>query len=72
MEQFLQGELVAKILLVVIGVNIGLSALQAALEKVKDHTGTEIDNKAHAILSTVLGYVQKIVDFISANRQHKG
>ena len=51
--------------------NVAVSAAQKALEIVKDKTSTDADNKVYEFLSKYAGYLQKGIDWISANRQHK-
>lgn len=51
--------------------NISLSAAQKILEVVKDKTQSEVDNKIYAFIAKYSSYIQKGIDWISANRQHK-
>lgn len=62
---------IADILMWVLALNLFLSGLGKALEKIKDHTKSKADNKAYEVISKVTGVLQKIVDLISANRAHK-
>lgn len=55
----------------VIAVNAILSGIKVALDAIKDLTKSEADNKASAILGSILGFLGKIVDWLSANVQHK-
>ena len=60
--------MILKVLAVLAIVNIVLSALDAGLEKIKDATATDLDNKAYAIVHMISDGLQKIVQFLSANR----
>lgn len=59
-----------QIVAILVMVNLGISALTAALEKIKDKTSTDLDNKAYAILHVAADVLQKVLDFVSANRPH--
>lgn len=47
-----------------------LSGASYTLEKIKDLTETQTDNKIAAVVSKVVALLQKVVDFLSANRAH--
>lgn len=64
-------DLVGKILLVVVCANIALMAVFEILGKVKDLTLSDTDNKIHAFLGKLLKALQSLIDWVSANRQHK-
>lgn len=59
------------VILIVVAVNILLSASGKVLDMIKDKTSSDVDNKAAEIVSKVTGFLGKVVDFISANREHK-
>ena len=59
------------ILLIMVCVNMGLGALQKILEKVKDITATETDNKIYGYVSTAVAWISKFLDWVGANRVHK-
>jgi hypothetical protein len=71
MLDFLNAELVGKVLLIMMIVMGCLSGMSLALEKIKDLTESDLDNKIYAVVSKIAGALQKVVDFISANRAHK-
>lgn len=70
-EQFLKPELIAKVVMVLVIVNVVLSAVSMVLEKIKDLTKSDVDNKIFAVISKIAEYGQKLVDLISANKNHK-
>ena len=47
-----------------------LSGASYTLEKIKDLTATQTDNKIAAVVSKIVALLQKVVDFLSANRAH--
>lgn len=51
--------------------NVCVSASQKILEVIKDKTSSEVDNKVYDFINKYAGYVQKAIDWISANRAHK-
>lgn len=65
------GGLVSFVVLVAMCLNIALSALSSILEKVKGLTESKLDDKAAEIVMTIINILQKLIDFASANRQHK-
>lgn len=64
------GGLGPSIVLVAVCLNAGLSALSIILDKIKDLTPSEADNKAAAIVKSAVAGLQKIIDFFSANVKH--
>lgn len=54
-----------------IGFNLLMTGLHAALEKVKDLTESKWDNQLADYLAKFLGFLQKIIDLIMANRANK-
>jgi len=64
-------ELLAKIALVVVAVNALLSALSMILEKLAPITQTPKDDQILALLQKWLPKLKSVVDFVSANREHK-
>lgn len=73
MKEFIlnNGGLMATVALVVVCLNILLTSVKVVLEKVKDLTPTDVDNKAYDALSKVMGVLSLIVDWASANKEHK-
>lgn len=51
--------------------NVAVSATQKVLEVIKDKTATDVDNKMYEFIGKYAGYIQKGIDWISANREHK-
>jgi divalent metal cation (Fe/Co/Zn/Cd) transporter len=70
-EQFLKPELIARIVAILVIVNVVFSAISMVLEKVKDLTDSQVDNKIYAVISKIAEYGQKLVDMISGNKKHK-
>jgi hypothetical protein len=60
--------IILKVLSVLLIANIVLAGLDAGLEKVKDLTKTDLDNKAYAIVHALASIVQKAIQLIG-NRQ---
>lgn len=56
------------VLLFALGIMSGLSL---ALEKIKDLTSTDLDNKTYEMVKKIVAFTQKIVDFLTANLPHK-
>jgi hypothetical protein len=73
MGEFLQhnGGIVATVLGIVIALNIFLTGLKGALEKIKDMTSTKVDDDLYAFLDKIVGFLTKVVDTVSANKEHK-
>lgn len=73
MKEFIaaNGGIVAASALTIMALNMVLSGLKAGLEKIKDKTTTEADNKAYAIISSVSGFLSKVLDVIGYNPEHK-
>lgn len=59
------------VILIAFCLNAGLSALSLILDKIKDLTTSEVDNKAAEIIKAIVVGLQKITDFLSANISHK-
>lgn len=71
-EQILaNGQMIATVVMVLVCVNIALSAAKQILEKIKDKTASNADNKAYEIISKVSDVLAKVVDWFSANISHK-
>lgn len=72
MQEFIQqnGGVVATTVLVLISFNFVMSGLKAALEKIKDKTASQVDNKIYAIITKILTISEAIVDWLSGNREH--
>lgn len=56
------------VLLVCLGIMSGVSL---ALENIKDLTTSDLDNKAFEFVKKFSNFLQKIVDFLTANLPHK-
>jgi|LauGreDrversion4_2_1035121.scaffolds.fasta_scaffold27323_6 hypothetical protein len=51
--------------------NVAVSSIQKILEIIKDKTESRKDDEAYAFISKYAGYIQKAIDWVSANRPHK-
>lgn len=69
--KLLQSGSVQNIILAVMCVNIALSAAKQILEKIKDKTETDGDNKAYDTISKVSGLLSKAIDYVTGNIAHK-
>jgi len=68
--KLLQSSSFQNIILGIVCVNIGLSAAKQVLEKIKDKTATDGDNKAYDAISKVSGILAKVIDWVTANTKH--
>lgn len=59
------------IVLVSVCLNAGLSFVSVVLDKIKDLTPSDADNKAAVVVKSAIGMIQKLIDFLSANVAHK-
>lgn len=66
-----QGGLILTLVFAVTAVNLLLSGVSSFLDFVKDKTPTEIDNKIAVWVHKAVDVSKAIIDFLSANRQHK-
>lgn len=64
------GGLLPAVLILVLAMNAFLTGLKSALEYVKDKTVTDADNKVHATLAKVLGFLTSLIDVLTANKPH--
>lgn len=73
MKEFIaaNGGLIGTVVIVMLAVNVTLTGLKAGLELIKDKTATEVDNKAHSILTKVLDFLSKALDIVGHNPEHK-
>lgn len=72
MDEILSNWPIAKIvILYVIGFNVALAGIKAALDKIKDKTESNWDNAASDLLGKIVGWVQKVLDIIGYNPEHK-
>jgi hypothetical protein len=73
MKEFIaaNGGLIATAAMAMIAINLVLSGLKAGLEKIKDKTASDVDNKIYAAISAVSGFLSKILDVIGYNPEHK-
>jgi len=60
-----------EIILILVCFNILLTATSKILGKIMDKTPTDVDNKAYALLAKVLPWVQKALDMLGYNPEHK-
>jgi len=58
------------ILLAVWCANVALTAVSTILDKIKDKTATDVDNKASDFLHTWLPRLQSVIDWLTGNRAH--
>lgn len=65
------GEMIALIVACVVGLNIVLTAVGAALNGIKDKTESKVDDNIALWIGKITGVVGKIVEFISANTAKK-
>lgn len=72
-KQVLSGEAgaVAQVLSIVVIVNVCLTAIRSVLDAIKDKTKSDVDNKIASWLSVGLGWVSTLIDWLSANKEHK-
>jgi hypothetical protein len=56
---------------VLVAFNLILSGLSKVLDVFKDKTATQIDNKAYKLINQAIVLIQKLIDWMSGNRQHK-
>lgn len=59
------------IVTVVLSLNIALSAGSKILGLIKDKTATQVDNKAYEWLGKISGWLQKGLDMLGYNPEHK-
>ncbi len=73
MKEFIasNGGMIATTILVMVTFNAFLSGLKAALELIKDKTVTDADNKAFDFVSSVKAALQKVLDVVGYNPEHK-
>lgn len=64
-------EKISLIVMVVVCLNIAITAIHAILMKIKDVTESAWDNKAAEFLAKILGWMGKIMDILGANKEHK-
>ena len=67
----LVGADVAIILAVLFAVNIALTSASKGLEVIMDKTETNLDNKAYAVINSIIKVVVKILDIVGYNPAHK-
>jgi len=65
------GGIIAGIALIVLAINTALTGIYKALELIKDKTKSEWDNKLYSFLTVFIGWLQKIIEIISANPSPK-
>lgn len=60
-------DLIMVVVMTVICTNVLLTAVKKLLGRFKDKTASDLDNKAYAFISGLLGYVDKALEFATAN-----
>lgn len=68
--EWLKTESMESIIMVVMGINIMLSAAGKILDMVKDKTESNTDNKALVIVNKIAAVLTKLLDWTGANRKH--
>lgn len=71
MLDFLKPETLAAVVVALVITNAALWAIHGFLEKIKDITKSEFDNKAASIIYSVATGIQKIIDIFGMNPKHK-
>jgi hypothetical protein len=56
---------------VLVAFNVILGGISKILDLVKDKTKTDVDNKTHAFIQKMVLKLQKLIDWMGANREHK-
>lgn len=51
--------------------NLILSGISKILDVIKDKTKTDVDNHTHAFIVKMTAKLQKLIDWLGANREHK-
>ena len=59
-----------QLLVLVMTLNVVLSALYKGVETLKDKTNSQLDNKLYSVLGKSLGVVSFLIQILSANPQH--
>ena len=72
MKEFIaaNGGVIGSTIIIMVSFNLFLAGLSAGLEKIKDKTETQVDNKAFEIVSKVSAFLSKIVDTVGYNPKH--
>lgn len=70
MLDFLQGNLIATILIVVFAANGLLTLAVTVLEKIQDKLGKDTSGLSQT-LAMIAGWIEAVLDAISANKEHK-
>ena len=60
---------IGTIVIVIACLNILITAVHGILGKIKDATATDADDKAHTIFGKIVGYMQVVTGWLSANTQ---
>lgn len=60
------GGLIATVIMVLMAVNALIVGLHSALEKLKDATSTDVDNKVYDLTGTIATWIQKVLEIIGA------
>lgn len=68
--KFFENNTVALVIAYVIAFNLFLSGLKVALEEIKDKTSNTVDNKLFSVVSSITGFLTKVIDWIGANTKH--
>lgn len=73
MKQFIDsvGGPVPAAILGMVCVNVGLSAVVTICDKIKAYTKSQVDDRIADVGGKVVGAIQKLIDFVQGNIQHK-
>jgi len=63
-------QLIGTVVLTITCFNILLSSVDTVLEKIKDKTASQLDNKLYAVVHPAVGFLKSVLDFLGANREH--
>ena len=63
--------LMAKIMFVLIGMNLLMSSLGKMLDHAKSATALDKHGKASALIAQLVSWMQSLIDWLQGNRQHK-
>lgn len=55
---------------VLIAFNLLMTGIHGALDKIKGLTASDGDDKADNIVVTMISWVQKVIDILTANKEH--
>lgn len=64
------GGMVASILLAVVCINVALTAIKTILEKIEPTPEQLAASKFYQVVCKVVGVLTKVIDWLSANKEH--